>query len=181
MLPNILRHSSDIHAIQRGIHFIQHEKRTGLVAMDRKQQRQRRNRLLATGQVLHVAEPFERRHGVIFEAGEVWLGRVFHVEVGLAAEGELGGFGQILVGPADVLGDVREGFHEQVVPLLLDVFEGAFGGRRALARVGEVRVDGGEARFGCGEAFACAHVGGGFVDVSFETGDLVREFELGFF
>jgi hypothetical protein len=89
MLPHVLRHAPHIHTVQRGIHFIQHEKRTGLVAVNRKQQRQRRNRLLAAGQVLHVAEPLERRHGVVLEPGQVRLRRVFHVEVGLPAEREL--------------------------------------------------------------------------------------------
>jgi hypothetical protein len=76
---------------------------------------------------------------------------------------------------------MRKCFHEKVVALLLDVFEGAFCGRGALACIGEVCVDGGKARFGCGEAFACAHVGGCLVDVGFEACDLVGEFEFGFF
>jgi hypothetical protein len=127
MFTDILRHTPNIHIIQRGIHLIEHEERTGLVTMNREQQRQRRNRFLATTQMLHIPEALQRGHSVVFQAGKIGLGAVFHVEVGLAAERELAALGQIFVGAADVFGDVVEGFLEEVETLLLDVFKVLFG------------------------------------------------------
>jgi len=82
---------------------------------------------LATGQVLHVAEALQRRHGVVFDTAEIWLVCLFEVEICLASEGETGCPGQFLVHLVDLAGDVVVGLCEELLSVFLDFVKSVFG------------------------------------------------------
>lgn len=148
--------------------------------MYREEERQRRHGLLATREVLHVAESLERRHGVVFDAGEVRRVAVFDVEVGLAAEREGGAAGEVFVDVGDLFGDVRESFVEEVEALLLHLIEGLFGVFGCEACVFEVLFGGFEAGFHAVEALDGAHVGIELFEVGGEGIDCLLELFVDF-
>lgn len=81
MLANVIRDLRHIGIIQRSIDLIKHEERRWLVAVHCKEEGQGRHGLLAARKVVHVSEALERRHRVVFDAGEVGLVGVFDIEV----------------------------------------------------------------------------------------------------
>lgn len=68
MVVNVVRDTSNIGIVERGINFVQDEERRGLVRMDGKQKSQCGHGLFATREVLHVSEPLQRGHSMVFDA-----------------------------------------------------------------------------------------------------------------
>ncbi|KAF2399595.1 hypothetical protein EJ06DRAFT_59655 [Trichodelitschia bisporula] len=89
MTFNVCNQLRDICVVERRVHLIKHEERRRLVRMYRKKQCQRSHCLLATGQVLHIAEPLERGHGVILETIEVRLVRVLGIKIPIMSASSL--------------------------------------------------------------------------------------------
>src|SRR3989338_673475 len=58
------RQLADVARVQRGVHLVEHKEGRRAVAVDRKQQRQRRQRLLPARELVDVAELLARRDGV---------------------------------------------------------------------------------------------------------------------
>ena len=71
MIPHIIHQLAHIRIIQRSIYLVEHEKRTRLITVNRKQQRQSGHGLLSTAEMFHVSKALGRRHGVVVHAREV--------------------------------------------------------------------------------------------------------------
>ena len=91
MLADIIRNLRHIGIIQRSVHFVEDKERGRLVAVHGEEEGEGGHCLLAAGKVFHVAETFEGRHGVVFDAREVGLVFFFDVEVAVCfrREGKL--------------------------------------------------------------------------------------------
>lgn len=81
MFANIAGDFGHIGVVERSVDLVEHEEGRRLVAVHGEEEGQRGHGFLAAGQVLHIAEAFERRHGVVFDAVEVGFVAVFHVEI----------------------------------------------------------------------------------------------------
>ncbi len=81
MLMDVVGNLGDICIIQRGVDLVEDEEWRGLVAVDGEEEGECGHCFFAAGEVFHVAEAFEGGHGVVFDAVEVGLVAVFHVEV----------------------------------------------------------------------------------------------------
>lgn len=81
VIADVRRDLGDVGVVQSGVDFVQHEEGRRLVAVHGEQEGQRRHGFLASGEVLHVAEPLEGRHGVVFDSVQVGFVAVFHVQI----------------------------------------------------------------------------------------------------
>lgn len=81
MFANIIGDFGDIGVVERGVDFVEHEEGRRLVAVHGEEEGERGHGFLTPGQVLHVPEAFEGRHGVVFDAVQIGLVAVFHVEI----------------------------------------------------------------------------------------------------
>lgn len=91
MLVDVVGDLGDVGVVERGVDLVEHEERGGLVAVHGEQEGQRGHGLLPAGEVLHVAEPLERGHGVVLDPVEVRLVGVLHVQVARCWRDELAG------------------------------------------------------------------------------------------
>ena len=83
MLSYVLGDSSNVRIVESGVYFVEDEKGTRLVRVDCEEEGEGGHCFFAAGQVLHVSEAFERRHGVVFQPGEVGLVGVFYVQIAM--------------------------------------------------------------------------------------------------
>lgn len=81
MIVDVVRDTSDIGIVERGINFIQDKERRGLVRMNGKQKSQGGHGLFATREVLHVSEPLQRGHSMVLDAVEVRLVGVLDIQI----------------------------------------------------------------------------------------------------
>lgn len=81
MVADIRGDLGDVGVVEGGVDFVQHEEGRWLVAVHGEQEGERRHCFLAAGEVLHVAEPLEGRHGVVFDSVQVGFVAVFHVKI----------------------------------------------------------------------------------------------------
>lgn len=88
VVTDVSRDLGDVGVVEGGVDFVKDEEGGGLVAVHGEEEGQRRHGFFAAGEVLHVAEAFERRHGVVFDSVEVGLVGVFDVEVAFLGGGE---------------------------------------------------------------------------------------------
>jgi hypothetical protein len=99
-----------------------------------KEERQRGNRLLSTGQIRHGLEPLPGRHTVVVDPLQVGLLRVLRAQEGLRRVVPR----QRLVDTVDRVADVLETLVEEFVALLLDALEVHLGLLGLAAHVVEV-------------------------------------------
>jgi hypothetical protein len=97
MLLDIVLDLLYVGVIERSIDLIKNEERTGLVRVHSEEECEGSHRLLTTGKMLHVTEALEGRHGMVFDARQIWAVAVLDVEICLTSEREGGGAGEILV------------------------------------------------------------------------------------
>jgi len=86
-----------VDVVQGCINFVQDEERCRLKAVDGKKKRKSSNCFLPPRQLVHVAEPLHRGHGVVFDTTEIRLLAVLEAEVCGATKWLPGASCQILV------------------------------------------------------------------------------------
>ena len=84
MFSNVAGDARNVCIVESSVDFIEHEEGGGLVGVDGKEEGEGGHGLFASGEMLHVAEAFERGHGVVLEAGRVGLVGFFGVEVSIS-------------------------------------------------------------------------------------------------
>lgn len=80
---DIVGDPGDVGVVERGVDFIKDEEWRRLVRVHGEEESKGGHCLFAAGEVFHVSEALERRHGVVFDAVEIRLVRVFDVEVAM--------------------------------------------------------------------------------------------------
>ena len=81
MLVDVVCNLGDVGVVEGGVDLVEDEEGRGLVAVDGEEEGEGGHCFFAAGEVLHVAEALEGGHGVVFDAVEVGLVAIFHVEV----------------------------------------------------------------------------------------------------
>lgn len=81
VVANVSRDLGHIGVVEGGVDLVEDEEWGRLVAVDGEEESERGHGFFAAGEVFHVAEALEGRHGVVFDAVEVGLVAIFHVEV----------------------------------------------------------------------------------------------------
>ena len=81
MVMDVIGNPGDVGVVKCCVDLIKHEEWRWLVRVNREEKGKSGHCLLASGEMLHVTEPFEGRHRVVLDTIQVGLVGVFDIQV----------------------------------------------------------------------------------------------------